>query len=115
MISLRLIALLGTIALTACGQTDASDGEATTDAATRVACRERADQIYNQQNRATIYSPMEAVNTPSSAGYAPGDNSRGLSDLFAHDRMVSDCVRNTGTQSERSEAPVAPAPAIPHP
>jgi hypothetical protein len=27
----------------------------------------------------------------------------GLSQLFAHERLVSDCVRNTGTGAERNE------------
>jgi hypothetical protein len=81
-------------------------GQAQADAATQAACRQRADQAYEQQNRGDIYSPQSQVNTPYSGSYAPGVSGRGLSDVFAHDRMVNDCVRNTGTGAERSPPPV---------
>jgi hypothetical protein len=99
--------LLATIlALSACDAPPQSP-QAQADAATRNACRQRAEQAYEQQNRAAIYSPPATVNTPYSANYTPSQTDRGLSDLFANDRMVSDCVRNTGTGSERT--PPAPA------
>ena len=90
-----------TAALAACaGPSRGPQAEA--DAATRAACQQRAEQVYDQQNRAEIYSPQSQVNTPYSANYAPASSGRGLSDLFVHERMVSDCVRNTGTGTERS-------------
>ncbi|HEY4042243.1 MAG TPA: hypothetical protein VGM32_10445 [Rhodopila sp.] len=79
-------------------------GQAQADADTRAACRQRAEQAYEQQNRGEIYSPPSQVNTPYSASYEPGVSGRGLSELFAHDRMISDCVRNTGTGAERSQS-----------
>jgi hypothetical protein len=100
-----IIALLGSGLLAGCAFGGGGRAESTTDAATRVACRQRAEQVYSQQNRAEIYSPPAAVNTPFSAGYAPGVSDRGLSDLYAHDRMVDDCIRNTGTGEDRSAAP----------
>jgi hypothetical protein len=96
--------LLGTLALSACDSAPQSP-QAQADAATRNACSQRAEQAYEQQNRATIYSPPATVNTPYSANYLPNQTDRGLSDLFAHDRMVSDCVRNTGTGSDRTPPP----------
>jgi hypothetical protein len=109
MIRLRLAAqsgaLLATVALSACNAPPPG-GQAQADAQTRAACQQRAEQAYEQQNRAAIYSPPPTVNTPYSANYVPDVSDRGLSDLFAHDRMVSDCVRNTGTESDRT----VPAP-----
>ncbi len=98
--------LLGAITLSACDHAPPS-GQAQADAATRAACRQRAGQAYEQQNRGQIYSTQSQVNMPYSANYVPDVPNRGLSDVFAHDRMVSDCVRNTGTDVQRP--PPAPA------
>jgi hypothetical protein len=92
--------LLSAIALSACDGAPPS-GQARADAATQAACRRRAEQAYEQQNRGQIYSTQSQVNMPYSANYVPDVPNRGLSDVFAHDRMVSDCVRNTGTGAER--------------
>lgn len=89
-------------------------GRPSADAATQAACRQRAEETYTQQNRADIYRPPPPVNTPFSAEYTPGVTDRGLSELFAHDKMISDCVRNTGTGAERSVAPPSgPPPPLP--
>ena len=96
--------LLALLALSSC-DTPPPSPQAQADAATRKACNQRADQAYEQQNRAEIYSPPATVNTPYSANYTPSQTDRGLSDLFAHNRMVSDCVRNTGTGSDRTPPP----------
>jgi hypothetical protein len=93
--------LLGALALSACDAGPPS-AQAQADAATRAACRQQAERAFEQQNRAQIFSPPPTVNTPFSANYTPDVPSRGLSDLFAHDRMVNDCVRNTGTGAERT-------------
>ena len=106
-------ALLTAAALSACGTPTGGGGQAQADAQTRAACRARAEQAYEQQNRATIYSPPPSVNTPYSANFAPGADDRGLSDLFAHDRMVNDCIRNTGTGAERSAPGESPAGSPP--
>jgi hypothetical protein len=91
--------LVGVVALSAC-DAGPSNGQAQADAATQTACRQRAEQAYEQQNRGQIYSPQSEVNTPYSGSYAGG--TFGLSDVFAHDRMVNDCVRNTGTGVQRT-------------
>jgi hypothetical protein len=113
---IRLATLVTPTALLTClialsGCDAPQGGQAQADAATRAACQQRANQAYDQQNRGEIYSSPANINTPYSANVVPGMSDRGLSDLFAHDRMVSDCVRNTGTGTERS--PAAPPPSPP--
>lgn len=94
------------LALSGCDGGAPLTGQAQADAQTRAACRERAEEVYNQQNRAEIYSPPPSVNTPFSNNYMSGISDRGLSQLYIHDRMINDCVRNTGTGAERSPPPV---------
>lgn len=105
----RFAALLGLIALAACQGPELS-GQARADEQTRAACQRRAEEADKETHRAEIYAPSPSVNTPYSADYVPGDTGRGLSDMFAQDRMVNDCIRNTGTQTDRA-APATPAPA----
>jgi hypothetical protein len=101
--------LLVAAALLGCDR-PAPTGQARADAETRAACETRAEQAYEQQNRAEIFAPQSQVNSPYSANYVSGDSSRGLSDLFVHDRMVSNCIRNTGTGTgtERTSPPQPP-------
>ncbi|WP_428537154.1 hypothetical protein [Rhodopila sp.] len=103
------VALLLAVALAGCDR-PAPTGQARADAETRAACENRAEQAYEQQNRAEIYGPQSQVNTPYSANYVSGDSTRGLSDLFVHDRMVSNCIRNTGTNTERTPPASPPLP-----
>jgi outer membrane biogenesis lipoprotein LolB len=106
MTRLRNLALIAAVfALSACDSGAQRGGQAQADAQTTAACRQRADEVYDTQNRAEIYSPQSSVNTPYSANYTPGISDRGLSQLFAHDKIVSDCIRNTGTGAERSQPP----------
>jgi hypothetical protein len=70
-------------------------------AETVAACRERADEAYDRQNRGEIYNITDR-NVPFSANYLPDVPNRGLSQLYAHDVMVRDCVRNTGTETSRA-------------
>ena len=79
------------------------------------ACRQQANDIYDRQNRGEIYS-IDSNGTPSSSyggGVLPN---AGLSDEYAHRRLVDNCVRNTGAGSN---APVAvgppPSPVKPPP
>jgi hypothetical protein len=105
-VAMGFACLMGAVALSACAGPPLS-GQAEADAQTRAACQQRAEQAYDQQNRGAIFSPPSSVNTPYSANYVPGITNRGLSDLFAHDRSISDCVRNTGTGTNRT-APASP-------
>ena len=106
--------LVGAAALSGCDRPPPT-GQAQADAETRAACEKRANDAYDQQNRAEIYAPQSQVNTPYSTNYIPGDPNRGLSDLFVHDRMIADCVRNTGTGTDRNVPPEEPLPPPPPP
>jgi hypothetical protein len=110
-----LAAAVAGLALTAC-QFDAPPPPApsvaggpagTADAATRAACQQHAEEVYNQRNRGEIYSSQSSVNTPYSANYSPGTTTRGLPDLYSREAMIRDCVRNTGTETNRTVAPSA--------
>jgi hypothetical protein len=105
MTCLRFVVLLGAVALSACDGGAPQSGQALADADTTAACRQRADEIYDRQNRGDIYAPASSANTPFSANYTPDNPSRGLSQLYAHDKLISNCVRNTGTGAERSQPP----------
>ena len=107
MTRLAQLGMLGMLALSACGDGAPQSGQAQADASTRAACRQRANEVYNQQNRGDIYAPASQVNTPFSGNYVPGISDRGLSQLFVQDKMISDCVRNTGTGAERSQPPAS--------
>ena len=77
-----------------------SQGQA--DAQTVAACRERANQVFDQQNRGAIFSQGSQANMPFSANYTPDVPNRGLSAQFGFDRAVNDCIRNTGTETSRT-------------
>lgn len=108
-VPMSLTALIGAVTLTAC-QAPPASGQARADAQTVAACQKRANEAYEIQNRDKIYSPPPAVNTPFSSNYLPDDTGRGLSSLYAHDRMVNDCVRNTGTNTQRTPPPLSSPP-----
>ncbi|MGD0434350.1 MAG: hypothetical protein ABSA58_24990 [Acetobacteraceae bacterium] len=63
---------------------------------TQQACRERANQIVDEQRRPDIYAPNSSLNTPFSANFQPDVPSRGLSGQFAYERTEADCERNAG-------------------
>lgn len=94
--------VLAAVTLCACEAPAPLRGQAQADAQTVAACRERANQIFDQQNRGTIFSGQSQVNTPFSANWTPDVPNRGLSQAFGFDRMVNDCIRNTGTGTNRT-------------
>ncbi len=111
MILPRLLGLLCVIALSACadgGGGTPLQGQALADSQTRDACRTRVNAAFEVRDRAQIYAPQSQVNTPYSASYLPDLSDRGLPDQYEHDKMLSDCIRNTGTGAERSTAPTKP-------
>lgn len=105
--------LLWAVTLAGCADAPPLTGQAQADAETRTACEQRAEAVYDQQNRSDIYAPPNPVNTPFSANYAAGGSNHGLSDVFAHDRLVSDCIRNKGTSpiNTGTTPPPPPRPA----
>jgi hypothetical protein len=101
------------VALAGCaGSAPGGGGNIHGDAALEAACRQRADEIYDRQNRPAIYSPAPGVNSPFSGSYSPAVSDRGLSDLYARDTAIRDCVRNTGTGTDRvAQTPASAPPA----
>jgi len=100
-------ALLGCLALGACSfGGPPPSGQALANRQTVAACRQRAEEVYDIQHRAELYRPPPAINTPSSGDYAPGSlNDRRLSELYARDQLINDCIRNTGTETDRGQPP----------
>jgi hypothetical protein len=99
--SCRAILILPLLAAAQCAPPPPPTGQARADAATVTACRQHADQVYNRQYRDQIYT-ITNRDVPFSTGYAPGVTDQGLAARYAHDNMVSDCVRNTGTETDRA-------------
>ncbi len=105
------VLLLPAVALLQCAPPPPPTGQARADAATLAACREHADQVYDRNNRDTIYT-ISNRNLPFSANTSSGVIDRGLAQRYARDNMVRDCVRNTGTETDRSPT-TSPPPATP--
>jgi hypothetical protein len=83
------------------------------------ACRQRADEVHDRQNRADLYrSDIHAGGARDamfSGTGSPGASIAGLSARFARDRMVDDCLRGApGNVASTPDAP-APAPVSPRP
>jgi len=83
-------------------------------AAQAAACRQRADEVYDRQNRADLYrSDTYAGGTRdamfSSTG-SPGASVGLLSARFARDRLLDDCLR--GVANNVASTPDAPTPII---
>ena len=110
--ALLLPVLTSTLALAQCTAPPAPvSSQAKADAATLAACREHADAVYDRTHRDTIYS-ISNRDSPFSANYTPGLVDRGLPQRYGRDNMVRDCVRNTGTETDRTPTE-APPPAMP--
>ena len=105
------VLLLPLLALAQCTPPPPPTGQAKADAATLAACREHADQVYNRNNRDTIYT-ITNRDLPFSGNYNPGVTDRGLAQRYANENLVRDCVRNTGTETDRSPT-TSPPPATP--
>ena len=59
-------------------------------------CRQQADRQFDKQNR-YLMSEQDQTGTPFSSHGFPGDTTRGLDDLYRHDRMVDDCLHDAGS------------------
>ncbi len=104
------VLLLPLLASLQCAPPPAPVGQTKADAATLTACREHADAVYNRTHRDSIYT-IGNRDSPFSSNYTPPIDS-GLSQRYGRESMVRDCVRNTGTETERTPTE-APAPVTP--
>lgn len=64
---------------------------------TIAACREKVETADKLANRGQIYSIHDPY-TPSSSTGLLTSPTQGLSDRYARERALEDCIRNTGTQ-----------------
>ncbi len=106
-----VVLLLPVLAFAYCAPPPLPSGQAKADAETLAACREHADAVYDRTHRDSIYT-ISSQNSPYSANYTPGRVDSGLPQRYGHDAMVRDCVRNTGTETDR-KAPEAPSATTP--
>jgi hypothetical protein len=108
--------MLPLAALAACNQPighSADRADATPKAL--AACRQRADEVYERQNRGAVYrSDMLAGgerDTPYAALGTPGTPNQGLASRFARETMVDDCLNaSSGNPGTTPEPPTAPPP-----
>jgi hypothetical protein len=94
----RSLPALAALGLATCSPAPAPTPQARADRQAQVACRQRADQIYAEQNRGAAYEADQRF-SPFSSSYVPGITSRGLGERYGIDTMIADCVRNTGNQA----------------
>jgi hypothetical protein len=89
-------ALLTLLALGACAAVQQPRSQAS--AAQKAACRQRADEVYEKQNRGDVYRADNFAggmrDTPYAAQGMPGSPNAGLSARFARDTLFDDCLRN---------------------
>ncbi len=101
--------------LAGCAAPPPPSGEARADAARQAACRQHADQIYAEQNRAAIYLDEGAQQSysPFSGSYIEGNTARDLPTAYRQQEMVSDCIRNSddAAATPQSAPPARGAPA----
>jgi len=83
-------------------------------AAQAAACRQRADEVYDRQNRADLYRSDIYAGGARDAMFSgtgsPGASIGQLSARFARDRLVDDCLR--GAANNVASTPDAPSPII---
>jgi hypothetical protein len=113
----RFIVSLAPLALLACTASPPTP-QSITARDTMIACRQQANRTFAVQNRDEIYG-MSDLSAPQSSIGLSQDPMRGLADQYTQERMIEDCIRNTGTQTNRASlgrqggigaptAPVAP-------
>lgn len=104
--------LAATALLGACGAPVQHTRAQNVAAADLTACRARADEIYNKQNRAEIYRAdtfsTDTLDSPYSVSGLPGITSNGLSGLYQHDNLVSGCVNSHNSAGSGTD-PSGPA------
>jgi len=94
------LAWLAPLALVACTGSPPTP-ESLTARDTLAACRQQANTTFAMQNRDQIYS-LNDLSAPQSSIGLTQDPMQGLANRYQQERMVQDCVRNTGTQTNRA-------------
>jgi hypothetical protein len=119
-----ILPLMAMLALSACsagpmGSSESSavgpsgdPGQSRTDLAAQAACRQRANEMYEQRDRSRIYGANSTANTPYSANSSVGVPSQGLSGQFAYDETIAECERNTGTGAQLPDNSGVPPPRV---
>jgi hypothetical protein len=84
-------------------------------AAQIAACRHRADEVWQQQNRSEVYrSDSWATSTrdsPFAGAGLPGTVSSGLSGQYAREQMLDNCLNSaTGSGGTAAQEPEQPDP-----
>lgn len=110
----HVIRLLPLLLLAACAGGGAVQQQSVTDRATYDACRSQANLAYNLQNRDKVYRIYDTSSPQSGIGLTQSPT-QGLADSYSQQRLVQDCIRNTGTQTSRisGSSPAGTGPALP--
>lgn len=80
--------LLGLLALAACQRVPQ---RSPVEAAVLAACRERADEVYERQNRVDL-SRRDERDTPFASTYNSGVTTRGLGARFERGQRIAECT-----------------------
>jgi hypothetical protein len=97
--------VLTALVLAGCTPPPPPTPQARADQQAQAACRQRADQVYAEQNRGAAYESDNRF-SPFSSSYTPGVTTRGLGERYAMDTMIADCMRNTARRpTDRSAGP----------
>lgn len=117
---LALGALIGAALLAGCAGPPGAASSATP--AQAAACRQRADEVYERQNRADVFRSDTYASGTRDAMFSsygsPAASIAGLSGRFARDRMLEECLRGAaGNVASTTDAPqpAAAAPGTPAP
>jgi hypothetical protein len=96
------------LALAAC----AGQPQSHASAAAQAACKQRADEVYTQQNRDQVYASDTYVSrtrdTPFNGAGMPGSGSEGLSSLYARDQILSNCLDGINSGASATPTPAKP-------
>ena len=114
-IAILLVPLLAVLA--GCTQSQAIT-QSHASAAARTACRQRADQVYNAQNRGDVYRSDTYETSTRDSPFAgvglPGITTAGLSSRYRYAQLQDDCNNASSTAPQPSGPQAGPAgsPAI---
>jgi hypothetical protein len=102
-------ACLTLLAMSGCGYS--TPPRSHTDEATIAACRKYAAEVYNERNRGEIYS-VDQTGLPYSASHLAGNQTNTLAEQYANEKLIEDCIRNTGPGIDR-DSPTPPGAKAP--